>query len=101
MAMLHTPVCGLLGIDVPIFQAGMSRYTTPQLVAAVSNAGGLGIIGGLGRTPDDLRSEIRQVRALTSRPFVLNHVLSQLDPPTFQFPLAPLAPLFSLSCGRS
>src|SRR6202165_2752225 len=46
MPRLHTPVCKLLGIDVPIFQAGMSRYTTAELVAAVSNAGGLGIIGG-------------------------------------------------------
>ena len=45
MTALHTPVCDFLGIDVPIVQAGMSTYTTPQLVAAVSNAGGLGIIG--------------------------------------------------------
>jgi NAD(P)H-dependent flavin oxidoreductase YrpB (nitropropane dioxygenase family) len=101
MTMLHTPVCGLLGIDVPIFQAGMSRYTTPQLVAAVSNAGGLGIIGGLGRTPDELRNEIRQVRELTSRPFGVNHVLCQLDPAAFQVTLAQRVPVLSLSWGRS
>jgi len=99
--MLHTPVCGLLGIDVPILQAGMSRYTTPQLVAAVSNAGGLGIIGGLGRTPDELRSEIRQVRELTSRPFGVNHVLCQLDPAAFQVTLAQRVPVLSLAWGRS
>ena len=46
MTRLQTPVCDLLGIQRPIFQAGMSSYTTPELVAAVSNAGGLGIIGG-------------------------------------------------------
>jgi nitronate monooxygenase len=80
MTILHTPVCDLLGIDVPIFQAGMARYTTPQLVAAVSNAGGLGIIGGLGRSPDELRSEIRQVRELTSRPFGVNHVIASSTP---------------------
>ena len=52
MSKLHTPVCKLLGIELPILQAGMSRYTTPELVAAVSNAGGLGIIGGLSRTAE-------------------------------------------------
>src|SRR5258708_12341071 len=93
MTMLHTPVCGLLGIDVPIFQAGMSRYTTPQLVAAVSNAGGLGIIGGLGRTPDELRSEIRQVRELPSRPFGVNPALCPPAPPPFPAPPPPPPPL--------
>src|SRR6202051_4090346 len=101
MTILHTPVCDLLGIDVPIFQAGMARYTTPQLVAAVSKAGGLGIIGGLGRTPDELRDEIRQVRELTSRPFAVNHVLCQLDPTAFQVTLAQRVPVLSLAWGRS
>src|SRR5487761_934753 len=101
MTVLHTPVCDLLGIDVPIFQAGMARYTTPQLVAAVSNAGGLGIIGGLGRTPDELRSEIRQVRELTSRPFAVNHVLCQLDPAAFQATLAQRVAVLSVAWGRS
>jgi len=39
--MLHTRVCELLGIECPVIQAAMSPYTTPELVAAVSNAGGL------------------------------------------------------------
>jgi NAD(P)H-dependent flavin oxidoreductase YrpB (nitropropane dioxygenase family) len=101
MTALHTPVCDFLGIDVPIVQAGMSTYTTPQLVAAVSNAGGLGIIGGLGRTPDELRSEIRQVRELTSRPFGVNHVMCRLDPAAFQVTLAQRVPVLSLAWGRS
>ena len=67
MNRLHTAVCKLLKIAIPIFQAGMARSTTPELVAAVSNAGGLGIIGGLGRTPDELRNEIRLVRECASR----------------------------------
>ena len=51
---LHTPLCDLLGIDVPIIQAGMGwdkegMTTPPELVAAVSNAGGLGCIGGSAR----------------------------------------------------
>src|SRR5437773_11575084 len=69
LSRLHTPVCDLLGIELPILQAGMSSYTTPELVAAVSNAGGLGIIGGLGRSADELREEIQKVRAVTARPF--------------------------------
>jgi enoyl-[acyl-carrier protein] reductase II len=68
MTALHTPTCDLLGIDVPVLQAGMSTYTSPELVAAVSNAGGLGIIGGLGRSPDELRAEIRLVRERTQQP---------------------------------
>ena len=54
MTRLQTPVCDLLGIQLPIVQAGMSSYTTPELVAAVSNAGGLGTIGGLVDTPEDV-----------------------------------------------
>jgi NAD(P)H-dependent flavin oxidoreductase YrpB (nitropropane dioxygenase family) len=94
-------LCELFEIDVPILQAGMSKYTTPELVAAVSNAGGLGIIGGMGRTPDDLRSEIRQVRELTSRPFGVNHVVCQIDPAAVQMTLAQRVPVLSLAWGRS
>ena len=101
MTRLHTPVCELFEIDVPILQAGMSKYTTPELVAAVSNAGGLGIIGGMGRTPDELRSEIRQVRELTSRPFGVNHVVCQIDQAAVQMTLAQRVPVLSLAWGRS
>jgi NAD(P)H-dependent flavin oxidoreductase YrpB (nitropropane dioxygenase family) len=101
MTILHTPACKLLGIDVPVFQAGMSTYTTPALVAAVSNAGGLGIIGGLGRTPDELRNEIKHVRELTSRPFGVNHVLCRLNPAALQVTLAQRVPVLSLAWGRS
>ena len=101
MTRLHTPVCELFEIDVPILQAGMSKYTTPELVAAVSNAGGLGIIGGMGRTPDELRSEIRRVRELTSRPFGVNHVVCQIDQAAVQMTLAQRVPVLSLAWGRS
>ena len=43
--MLHTPVCELLGIEFPVIQAGMGLLTSAELVAAVSNAGGLGSLG--------------------------------------------------------
>ncbi len=101
MTRLHTSVCDLFEIEVPIFQAGMATYTTPELVAAVSNAGGLGIIGGLGRTPDELRNEIRQVRELTSRPFGVNHVVSQIDRAAVQMTLAQRVPVLSLAWGHA
>jgi NAD(P)H-dependent flavin oxidoreductase YrpB (nitropropane dioxygenase family) len=79
----------------------MSSYTTPELVAAVSNAGGLGIIGSLSREPGELREEINRVRALTSRPFGVNHVISQLDPATVEVTLEMRIPVLSLSWGRN
>ena len=79
----------------------MSSYTTPELVAAVSNAGGLGIIGGLFRGPDEVREEIRKVRELTSRPFGVNHVVSQIDPETFDVTLELRVPVLSLAWGRA
>lgn len=66
---LHTPVCDLLGIDVPILQAGMGMGARAALVAAVSGAGGLGVIGGAPLPPTVLRAEIREVRDRTDRPF--------------------------------
>jgi enoyl-[acyl-carrier protein] reductase II len=55
--MLHTPLCDLLGIEVPIIQAPVAPYTSAQLVAAVSNAGGLGSIGTAFQSIDALRSK--------------------------------------------
>jgi nitronate monooxygenase len=76
---LHTELCDLLGIDYPVLQAGMGRskglITTPELVAAVSEAGGLGCIGGEGLDPEELRATIREVRKLTARPFGVDLLL--------------------------
>jgi NAD(P)H-dependent flavin oxidoreductase YrpB (nitropropane dioxygenase family) len=101
MSRLQTPVCDLLGIQIPIVQAGMSTYTTPELVAAVSNAGGLGIIGGLFRDADELRDEILKVRQLTSRPFGVNHVVSQLDSGAIDVTLELRVPVLSLAWGKA
>ena len=98
---IHTAVCDVLGIEFPILQAGMSTLTSAELVAAVSNAGGLGIIGALGRSADDLRDEIRRVRALTVKPFGVNHVLSQVDDACVELTLAQRVPVLSLSWGRA
>lgn len=94
-------VCRLLGIDVPIVQAGMARCTTPELAAAVSNAGGLGIIAARGLTADELRNEIRRVRELTNRPFGVNHIACLLDDASVDVTLAQRVPVLSLSWGRA
>lgn len=69
---LRTPLCELLGIEYPILLAGMGGVSMAPLVAAVSNAGGLGIMGAANLTPDDLRAEIRKTRSLTQRPFAVD-----------------------------
>lgn len=66
---LHTPLCDLLGIKHPIMLAGMGGVSYAELVAAVSNAGGYGVLGMAGRTPDFIRDEMRKVRGLTDKPF--------------------------------
>jgi NAD(P)H-dependent flavin oxidoreductase YrpB (nitropropane dioxygenase family) len=77
--MLRTPFCDRFGVDLPIMQAGMGIYkglvTTPELVAAVSNAGGYGCLGASGVTPDQLRAAIRKIRTLTTRPFGVDLII--------------------------
>jgi enoyl-[acyl-carrier protein] reductase II len=68
-AVLHTPLCDLLGIRYPICQAGMGYVARSALAAAVSEAGGLGMIAAANLTPEELRQEIRRVRDRTDRPF--------------------------------
>jgi len=70
MARIRTPICERLGIEHPVFQAGMGWVARADLAAAVSEAGGLGVVGA-GSTMDgeQLRAEIRRVRELTDKPF--------------------------------
>jgi enoyl-[acyl-carrier protein] reductase II len=70
--MLRTPICDLFGIEHPVVLAGMGGVSMAPLVAAVSNAGGLGVMGAANLSPDELRREIRAVRALTDRPFAVD-----------------------------
>ena len=76
--MKRTRLCELLGIDYPIIQGGMSLIANAELAAAVSNAGGLGIISPNAGEPDwakvadNLRSQVRKARELTDKPFGVN-----------------------------
>ncbi len=73
--MLSTPLCPLLGIDLPIIQAPIGSATTPALAAAVSNAGGLGMLAVTWQNINELRHILRSTRRLTDRPFGVNLVL--------------------------
>jgi enoyl-[acyl-carrier protein] reductase II len=70
--MIRTPLCDLLGIQHPILQGGMAWAATPELAAAVSNAGGLGIVGAGDQPPELVRQDLRRTRELTDRPFGAN-----------------------------
>lgn len=70
--MLNTAICDLFSIKHPIIQGGMAHLGTVELVSAVSNAGGLGIIGAGHYRPDWVRQQIRLTRQQTSHPFGIN-----------------------------
>ncbi len=72
---LKTELCDLLEIERPIIQGGMAWVATGELAAAVSSAGGLGIIGAGNATADVIEKEIEKVRELTEKPFGLNIML--------------------------
>ena len=76
-ATLRTALCDLLGIEFPVLLAGMGPtvgggaggVAGPELVAAVSNAGGLGVLGGTGFPPDEMERQVRRIQDLTDKPF--------------------------------
>src|SRR5258705_12084519 len=70
-----TPLCRTLGLTAPVVQAPIGSASTPELVAAVSNAGGLGMLSLTWAPADALRDRIRETQRLTDRPFGVNLVL--------------------------
>jgi nitronate monooxygenase len=73
----HTPLCDLLGITHPILNVGFALPAGPELAAAVSNAGGLGVIGGTHLTATLIQERVGRTRALTDRPFGVNVILAE------------------------
>lgn len=73
--MIASPICEMLNIRYPVFQGGMAWVSEARLAAAVSNAGGLGIISAMNAGGDYLREQIRLCRSLTDRPFGVNVML--------------------------
>lgn len=82
---MKTQITELLGIRYPIIQGGMQWVGRAELAAAVSNAGGLGILTGLTQpTPDDLAKEIARCRAMTDKPFGVNMtIFPTISPPPY------------------
>ena len=80
---LRTALCDLLGVEYPFLLAGMGPVAggivgpvaTAELAAAVSNGGGLGVLGGSGYSPERLREEINKIRGLTDQPFGVDLLL--------------------------
>lgn len=73
--MIKSRICDLIGIKYPIFQGGMAWISDANLAAAVSEAGGLGIISAMNANADFVREEIRKCKQLTDKPFGVNIML--------------------------
>ena len=73
--MINTKICSLLNIKYPIFQGGMAQISDAGLAAAVSEAGGLGVIAAGNGTAETLQKEIKRIRKLTNKPFGVNVML--------------------------
>ncbi|MFI2435955.1 NAD(P)H-dependent flavin oxidoreductase [Streptomyces sp. NPDC018693] len=82
--MLRTPLCDLLGIEVPVIGAPFGPLEEVDLAAAVCAAGGLGSVGTGGRPVDGLREQWARLRRLTDRPFAINHTMRPFDEEAFR-----------------
>lgn len=81
---LRTPFCDLMGIELPIVGAGTGSIATPELAAAVTNAGGLGMTGAAGDPADAIVARIRAIRALTDGKTGVNVILQIVPRETIQ-----------------
>ena len=97
--MLNTALCHQLGITYPIFSAGMGPAAGPELTAAVSEAGGCGVLGGLFLSPHILRQAIHKIRSLTDKPFGVNFVLTHLQAGQIEVCLEEQIPVLVLFWG--
>ena len=77
--MIKSRICEMLGIQYPVFQGGMAWVADASLAAAVSNAGGLGLISSINAGTEAVRNEIRKCRELTDKPFGVNIMLQAPD----------------------
>ena len=98
--MLRTRACALLGIEHPVVLGGMGTGTSPDLVAEVSRAGGLGILGATRQSPPELAAEVEEIRRRTDRPFGLNLLLFLADEERFAGLLAARPRVLSFAWAR-
>src|SRR5579872_6380377 len=86
--MLQTPLCNMLGIEHPILLGGMGSVFAPDLVSAVSNAGGLGTLGCHQLNPEQIQHTAAQIRGKTDKPFGLNFLIFGVREENFAAALA-------------
>jgi len=99
--MIKTRITELLGIQHPIMLAGMSWITEQRIVAAVSNAGGLGTLACTPLTPDDMRRKIKEINELTDKPFGINQSLkSPTAKENVKVAIEERIPVINYSLGR-
>jgi NAD(P)H-dependent flavin oxidoreductase YrpB (nitropropane dioxygenase family) len=99
--MLCTPLCRTLGIRYPIFSAGIGSAAGAELAAAVSNAGGLGVLGTASLPARFVRQQIIRLRELSDRPFGVNVVLPLLRRGTIEACLDEHVPVLVLFWGEA
>jgi enoyl-[acyl-carrier protein] reductase II len=99
MIAVRTPLCDLFGIEFPVIQAPFGQWTSPRLVAAVSNAGALGSLGASRRSADELRRDFEEIRRLTTRPFAVNHITRTFDEEAFAATLEAAPAVVSFALG--
>jgi nitronate monooxygenase len=97
--MLRTELCDRLGIEYPILSAGFGPGAAPEVVAAISNAGGCGVLGASGFSVPYLRELIARVRTLTTKPFGVNLVLEDIEPGPIEACLEERVPLLVFFWG--
>lgn len=98
---MKSRVPGILGIEYPILQGGMIWVSDARLAAAVSEAGGLGVIGAGGMPPETVEEEIRKTRELTSKPFGVNiPILSPFGEGVFETAARLGVPVLTTSAGN-
>src|SRR3954462_10746711 len=86
--MIRTPFTDLFKVEHPIALGGMGSVYAPPLVAAVSEAGGLGALGCHGLSAEQIRTAVKAIRAITSKPFALNFLLFVINEEAFAAALA-------------
>ncbi|MCX6004787.1 MAG: nitronate monooxygenase [Chloroflexi bacterium] len=100
--MIKTSMTELFGCKHPIMLAGMNWVTEPKLVAAVCNAGGLGIFATARCTPEETRKNIREIRSLTDKPFGINQILmfGKIAQDTIQVAAEEKVPVINYTLGK-
>ncbi|TDE02426.1 NAD(P)H-dependent flavin oxidoreductase [Jiangella asiatica] len=97
--MMRTPLCDVLGIDVPVICAPFGPWEQVELAAAVCEAGGLGSLGTAVTPLPVLRDQWARLRGLTGRPFAINHTMRPLDRDAFEATLTERPAVISFHIG--